>query len=155
MSKNFMPNRASTEPKEYEEKVIQIKRVSKKSAGGSKIAFTALVLIGNKKGRVGLGLGKALDVSTAVQKAVAVAKRELVTINIKNNTIAYPVEDKYASAKVIMKPAPTGAGIIAGGSVRSVVELAGIKDISAKMLGSNNKICNVRCAISALQKLKS
>jgi small subunit ribosomal protein S5 len=140
--------------KEFEEKVIQIKRVSKKTKGGNKIGFTALVLVGNKKGKVGVALGKASDVSSAVQKAVASAKRELVDVKIKENTISHEVSSKSGSAVVLLKPAPVGSGIIAGGSVRNVVELAGIKDISAKMLGSNNKVENVRATIAALTKLK-
>ncbi len=144
----------SAQQKEYEEKVIQIKRVSKKTRGGNKIGFSALVVIGNKKGKVGVGLGKASDVSSAVQKAVASAKRSLIDVKIKENTIAHEVSSKSGSATVLLKPAPEGSGIIAGGSVRSVVELAGIKDISAKMLGSNNKLENVRCAIQALSRLK-
>jgi small subunit ribosomal protein S5 len=141
-------------PKEFEEKVIQIKRVSKKTSGGNKSSFTALIVIGNKKGRVGIGLGKAKDVSTAVQKAVTSAKRAAVDIKMKENTIAHERSSKSGSAKVLLMPAPTGSGIIAGGSVRSIVELAGIKDISAKMLGSNNKIENLRATVEALQKLR-
>ncbi len=141
-------------PKEFEEKVIQIKRVSKKTRGGNKIGFTALVVIGDKKGKVGTAIGKASDVSSAVQKAVTAAKRDMVTIKIKENTIAHEVSCKYDSAEVLLKPAPKGSGVIAGGSVRSVVELAGIQDISGKMLGSNNKVTNVRCTINALLKLK-
>ncbi|HLC93757.1 MAG TPA: 30S ribosomal protein S5 [Patescibacteria group bacterium] len=141
-------------PKEYEEKVIQIKRVSKKTRGGNKIGFTALVVIGNKGGKVGTGLGKATDVTSAVQKAVQTAKNNMVTVKLKGSTIAHEVEDKYGASRIILKPAPEGSGIIAGGSVRSVVELAGIKDISAKILGSNNKVGNVRCTLSALGKLK-
>lgn len=148
-------NPADNVQKEFDEKVIQIKRVSKKTRGGNKIGFTALLVVGNKKGKVGVGLGKATDVSSAVQKAVAVAKRNLVEIKIKDNTIAHEVWCKSGSAEVLLKPAPKGSGIIAGGSVRTVAELAGIKDISGKMLGSNNKIENVRCAIKALQKLKA
>ncbi|OGC70072.1 30S ribosomal protein S5 [candidate division WWE3 bacterium RIFOXYC1_FULL_39_7] len=140
---------------EYIENVIQIKRVSKKTQGGSNVSFTALVVIGNKNGTVGTGYGKGKDVTTAISKAIAKAKKELVTVFIKDGTIVHEVLESYGSANVLLKPAPKGAGIIAGGSVRTVVELAGIKDISAKMLGSNNKICNIRCTLKALQKFKS
>lgn len=140
--------------KEFEERVIQIKRVSKKTRGGNKIGFTALVVIGDRKGRVGSGLGKAPDVTSAIHKAIAMAKKEVATVNLKQNTIPHEIEDKYKSAKVLLKPAPEGSGIIAGGAVRDVVDLVGIKDISAKMIGSSNKVCNVRCTISALRKLK-
>ncbi len=142
------------QPKEFEEHVIQIKRVSKKSKGGSSISFTALVVIGDKKGRVGAGYGKALDVATAVQKAVLKAKKEMIRVNLKESTISHEVSASYGSATVFLKPAPKGSGIIAGGSVRTVVGMAGIKDISSKMLGSNNKISNVRCTIKALSKVR-
>ena len=141
--------------REFEEKVIQIKRVSKKTSGGNSIGFSALVVVGDKKGRAGVGLGKAKDVSSAVQKAVTQAKRNMVKINLKNTTIAHEVHSKFGSAVVFLKPAPKGSGIIAGGAVRVVLELAGIKDISAKMLGSNNRSSNLKCALEALKKLKS
>ena len=122
-------------PKEFDERVIQIRRVSKKTKGGNKIGFTALVVIGDKKGRVGSGYGKASDVSTAVQKAITQAKNTVTKIKLKDTTIPHEVEAKYGSAKVKLMPAPRGSGIIAGGSIRTVVELAGIKDISSKMIG--------------------
>ena len=126
--------------KEYEERVIQIKRVSKKTKGGNKIGFTALVVIGNKKGKVGIGLGKSESVASAIRKAIQRAKDSVVEIDLKGN--------------ILLRPAPEGSGIIAGGSVRDVVELVGLKDISAKMLGSNNKNNNVKCAIQALEMLR-
>ncbi len=141
--------------KEYEEKVIQVKRVSKKTKGGNVSSFSALVVIGDKKGKVGSGIGKAKDVASAVQRAVSQAKREMIVIKMKESTISHEVRAKRGSAMVFLKPAPKGSGIIAGGSVRSVVELAGIRDISGKMLGSNNKANNVRCTLDALQKLKA
>jgi small subunit ribosomal protein S5 len=140
--------------KDFEEKVIQVKRVSKKTKGGNQIGFSALVVIGDKKGKVGSGLGKALDVQGAVQKAVSSARKNMIVVKMKESTIAHEVEAKYDAAKVLLKPAPKGSGVIAGGAVRNVLELAGVKDISAKMLGSNNKSCNVQCTIEALQKLK-
>ena len=139
---------------EFEEKVVEIRRVSKKTRGGNSIGFTALAVVGDKKGQVGIGYGKAKDVSSAVSKAIAIGKKSLVNIKLRGDTIPYRVQDKYGSAKVLLMPAPKGSGIIAGGTVRIIVELAGIKDISAKMLGSNNKICNVRCTLKALQKFK-
>lgn len=140
--------------KELQEKVLDIRRVSKKTTGGSNIGFTALVVVGDKAGRIGSGYGKARDVSTAIHKAVSKAKTNIVNVSIKDGTIAHPVTAKLGAAKVFLKPAPAGAGIIAGGSIRVVVDLAGVENISAKMLGSNNKILNVRCTIKALQKLK-
>jgi small subunit ribosomal protein S5 len=111
-------------------------------------------VIGNKKGKIGTGLGKGLDVSSAVQKALSNARKNLIDIKFTGSTIAYEVSEKYGSAKVLLKPAPEGSGIVAGGAVRSIVELAGIKDITGKMLGSNNKICNVLCTLDALKKLR-
>lgn len=142
------------EDSEFVERVIQIKRVSKKTSGGNTISFASLVVVGDMKGRVGVGYGKARDVSTAIAKGIGSAKKNLINVNIKDGTIAHEVHDSYSSADVLLKPATKGAGVIAGGTVRVVVELAGIKDISAKMLGSSNKICNIRCTINALKKLK-
>ncbi len=140
--------------KEFEERVYHIKRVSKKTTGGNAIGFTALAVVGDFKGKVGAALGKSKDVSRAIQKAVNKAKDNVVEVNLKNTTIPHEVIHKYAAARVLLKPAPKGSGIIAGGPVRVVLELAGVKDVSAKMLGSSNKLANVRCTIQALRKLK-
>lgn len=139
---------------EMEEKVIEIRRVSKKTKGGNTIAFAVLVVVGNKNGRVGIGYGKAPDVATSINKAVGKAKKSMVNVKLNGPTISHEVLAKYGSAKVLLKPAPKGTGIIAGGAVRAVLDLAGVKDISAKMIGANNKISNVRCALNALKKLK-
>lgn len=149
--RNFTPR----EPKEFEERVIQIKRVSKKTKGGNKIGFTALVVIGDRKGRVGAALGKAPNVSSAIQKALTKAKDDVVTVNLNGQTIPHEIKRKLKGSRILMKPAPKGSGIIAGGTVRDVLELAGIKDASAKMLGSSNKQANVMCAISALASMRS
>ena len=117
---------------EFDERVLQIRRVSKKTRGGNTIGFTALAVVGDKNGRVGFGYGKAPDVSGAISKAITLAKRDIVNIKVNEGTISHNVSAKFGSAKVLLKPAPKGSGIIAGGSIRSVVELAGIKDISAK-----------------------
>lgn len=140
--------------KELQEEVIELKRVSKKTSGGSKMGFTALVVVGNKKGRVGSGVGKATDVPSAIQKALTKARRSMVDVKLKGTTIAHQISFKYGAAEVFLKPAPKGSGIIAGGSVRKVLGAVGIRDVSAKMLGSNNKISNVKCTIGALKKLK-
>ena len=140
--------------KELQEEVIELKRVSKKTSGGSKMGFTALVVVGNKKGRVGSGVGKATDVPSAIQKALTKARRSMVDVKLKGTTIAHQISFKYGEAEVFLKPAPKGSGIIAGGSVRKVLGAVGIRDVSAKMLGSNNKISNVKCTIGALKKLK-
>lgn len=139
---------------EFEEKIIEIKRVSKKTKGGNAIGFTVLVVVGNRAGKVGYGYGKAKNVADAIGKAVSSAKTKIHEIKINNKTISHEVSAKVGASKIFLKPAPEGAGIIAGGPVRVVVDLAGIKDISSKVLGSNNKLSNVRCTISALEKLK-
>jgi len=139
---------------EFEEKVVQVSRVSKKRAGGSKISFSVLVVVGNKKGQVGVGLGKAPNVSLAVSKATAYAKKHLVTVPLKGTTIPHEVRVKRGAAKVLIKPAPPGSGVIAGGAVRAVVELAGIMDISSKVLGTKNQASNVYATLEALKKLR-
>jgi small subunit ribosomal protein S5 len=139
---------------EFSEKVIQVNRVSKKTKGGNRIAFSVLVVVGDKKGRVGVGLGKALDVLSAVRKAVAYAKKHLIQVPMAKTTIPHEVRIKVGAAKILLKPAPPGTGIRAGGSVRAVVEAAGIKDIVSKILGTDNKASNVYATFKALRKLK-
>lgn len=149
-----MAKRGYKQEKEYIEKVIDIKRVSKKTKGGDQMGFTALVVVGNKEGTIGTGLAKSKDVVSAIKKSVKRAHSNLVEVKTQDDTIAHEVEAKYGGAKVKIKPAPEGTGLIAGGSVRVVLELAGVKDASAKMLGSGNKTSNVRCTIKALRKLR-
>ena len=139
---------------EFEEKIIEIKRVSKKIKGGNTIGFAVLVVVGDRDGRVGYGYGKALNVADAIGKAVSSAKKNTYSVKLAGKTISHQVEAKVGASKVLLKPAPEGAGVIAGGSVRTVLELAGIRDISSKVLGSNNKLLNVRCTLKALKKLK-
>lgn len=140
--------------KEFEEKVVQINRVSKKTKGGNKIRFSALIVVGDRKGRVGVGHGKSEDISRAIAKAVTYAKKRLITVPIKNGTIAHEIRIKEGAAEVLLKPAPAGSGIIAGGAVRNVVELAGIKNISSKILGTGNKASNIYATFEALKKLE-
>jgi len=142
------------ENSEFTEKVIQVNRVSKKTAGGNKIGFSILMVVGDKKGRVGVGLGKAADVSSAIKKAASYAKKHLITVPIVNTTIPHQVRIKQGAAIVLLKPAPPGSGIRAGGSVRAVVEAAGISNIVSKILGTDNKASNVYATHSALKKLK-
>ncbi len=139
---------------EFEEKIIEIKRVSKKIKGGSAIGFSVLVVVGNRDGKVGYGFGKAQNVADAIRKAINSAKKKMYNVKISGKTISHEVTAKIGASKVLLKPAPEGTGVIAGGSVRIVMELAGVKDISSKVLGSNNKLLNVRCAIKALNELK-
>lgn len=139
---------------EFEEKVVEIKRVSKKTTGGDKMGFSALVVIGNKSGKIGIGLAKAIDVQSAVKKSVSYANRSIVDLKISGETLPHEVSAKTGASRILIKPAPEGSGLIAGGTVRTVLELAGIKNASAKILGSNNKTLNARCTLKALQKLK-
>lgn len=142
-------------PSEFEEKVVQVNRVSKKTKGGNKIGFSVLVVVGDKKGRVGAGLGGAPDVSSAVKKAVLYARKHLITVPLNKTTIPHEIYVKLGAAKIMMKPAPAGTGVIAGGPVRAVVEAAGIRDIVSKILGTNNKASNVYATMEALKKLKA
>lgn len=139
---------------EFEEQVIQVKRVSKKTKGGNQISFTALIVVGDRKGRVGVGLGKALEVRPAIQKAIIYAKKHLISVPLKGTTIPHDIRVKKGAAKILLKPAPEGSGLIAGGAVRTVVSLAGIKDISSKVLGTGNKASNVYATLEALKKLR-
>ncbi|MBI3560028.1 30S ribosomal protein S5 [Candidatus Gottesmanbacteria bacterium] len=139
---------------EFAEKVVQVNRVSKKTKGGNKIGFSVLVVVGDKKGRVGVGLGQAPDVSSAVKKAVSYAKKHQITVPMNGRTIPHHVYVKLGAAKILLKPAPPGTGVIAGGAVRAVVEAAGIRDISSKILGSKNQASNVYATMEALKQLK-
>lgn len=143
----------SQEPKEFEETVVEIKRVSKKTKGGNTIRFSALVVVGDKKGKVGIGLSKAPDVSSAIRKSIESAKRRMVTIPLRGTTVPYSVEEKFSAAHVLVKPAPPGSGIIAGGPVRIVLEAAGVKDAVAKVMGTSNKVSNVYAALRALDTI--
>ncbi|MFA6171053.1 MAG: 30S ribosomal protein S5 [Patescibacteria group bacterium] len=139
---------------EYDQKIIDIARVTRVMAGGKRMRFRACVAIGNKAGTVGIGVAKGADVSGAVTKAVNKAKKNLIKIKIVNDTIPHEVRVKVGAAKLMFKPAKTGRGVIAGGAVRAVIELAGIKNIVSKILGTNNKLNNVKCAIEGLRSLK-
>jgi len=137
----------------FEEQIVQVNRVSKKTQGGNKVGFGVLVVVGDKKGRVGVGLGKAGDVSSAIKKGVVAAKKHAILVPIINGTIPFEFYLKLGAAKVLLKPAPSGSGVIAGGAVRSVVSLAGIQNISSKVLGTDNKASNVYATIEALKRL--
>lgn len=137
----------------FEEKIVQVNRVSKKTKGGNKIGFSTLAVVGDKKGKVGVGLGKAADVSSAIKKAVAFAKKHTIEIPIINGTIPFGINVKLGAARVMLKPAPRGSGVIAGGAVRSVVAVAGIENISSKVMGTKNQASNVYAAMEALRRL--
>lgn len=140
---------------EFEEVIVNIGRVTKVVKGGRRFRFTALVVIGNKKGHVGYGFGKAKEVPDAIKKAVDDAFKNIVYVSMKGSTIAHDIELKYNASKILLKPASEGTGVIAGGATRAVVELAGIKDILTKSLGSNNPANVVRATINALSMLKA
>lgn len=145
---NYQP-----EVKEFEETIVQINRISKKTKGGNQIRFSALIVVGDKKGKVGIGLSKAGDVRGAISKAISKAKRNLIIIPLKGTTIPYSTVEKFSAAKVVLKPAPPGSGIIAGGPMRVVLEAAGVRDASGKILGTKNKISNVYATLEALKTI--
>ena len=151
-SKNFMRPRghdAEKRDSEFEERVIEVRRVARTVKGGRRIRFRALVVIGNKKGKVGAGIAKANDVTEAVKKAVTSAKKNIIIVPIIDGTIPYETTTKFASAVVMLRPATSGTSIVAGGSVRAVAELAGITDLLSKMMGSANKLNNVLATLKA------
>ncbi len=139
---------------EYEEKVIRVSRVSKKTKGGDQMGFSVLMVVGDRKGRVGVGLGKAKDVVSSIRKGARRAKKDMIEVPIKDTTIPFQMRGKHGAGEVLLKPASQGSGVIAGGPVRAVVEAAGIKDISAKILGSDNQASSVYATFDALKKIK-
>lgn len=147
-----MPN--LNKAKEFDEKIVQVNRVSKKTKGGNRIGFSVLMVVGDKKGKVGVGLGKAPSVVSAIRKGVNRAKKHMIKVPITATTIPHQVFIKWGAAKILLKPAPKGTGIIAGGPVRKVIEASGITNIVAKILGTNNQASNVYATIEALKKLQ-
>ena len=154
MQNNRKDNREKT--KTLEELVIEVKSVVKVTQGGRQRRFSATVVVGDRKGTVGIGIGKANEVPDAVKKAIQSANKNLIKVNlIDNRTIAHEITGKQGAAKVLVKPAPAGAGLIAGGAVRAVLELAGVRDISSKSLGARTKLNMAQATIKALKSLKS
>lgn len=143
------------ERSEFDQKVVEVKRVTRVVAGGKRMRFRALVVIGDRKGRVGMGLKKGSDVSESVNKAVNAAKKNMVSLPLVNGTIPHVLNVKYKSSSLMLKPAKPGTGVIAGGAVRQVFDLSGVKNVVCKMLGSNNKVNNVKAVFSAFKKMKS
>lgn len=144
----------NVESEEFFERVVKVNRVSKKTKGGDKRSLSVLVVVGDRKGKVGVGLGKAADVQSAVRKATSYAKKHLIEVSLKGRTIPHQILVKNGAARVLLKPAPVGTGVIAGGAVRVVVEAAGIHDIVSKILGTKNQASNVYATLEALSKLK-
>ncbi|MFA5211377.1 MAG: 30S ribosomal protein S5 [Patescibacteria group bacterium] len=155
---NFKRKKQSNEKKEkpeFDQAIVDLARVTRVTKGGKHLSFRACILIGDRKGRVGYGIQKGKDVQIAVEKALLQAKKNIINIPFNDVTIPHRVEAKFKSGKVMIKPAPKGSGIIAGSSVRMVLELAGVPNASAKLLGkTNNKIVNVKAAFEALQSFK-
>ena len=142
------------EPKEFEESVIKIDRVTKVVKGGRRLRFRATVVIGNRKGKVGIGIGKSQEVTGAIQKAIAKAKKEMITVKLHGSTIPHDLKSKYKSSRILLLPAAPGTGLIAGGTIRKVLELAGVKDILSKSYGTTNKVNNTKGTFVALSKLR-
>ncbi|MDR1894073.1 MAG: 30S ribosomal protein S5 [Spirochaetales bacterium] len=138
---------------EFTEKIIKLNRVAKVVKGGRRFSFSALVVVGDKKGRVGYGFGKANDVSEAIRKGMEKAKKSLIVIPIKNDTLPHEYEGKFKSAKVVMRPASPGTGIIAGGAVRAIMEVGGVKDVLSKSLGSKNSINITKAVFNSLENM--
>ncbi len=142
------------EQPEFDQNIVEISRVTRVMAGGKRLSFRACVVIGDRKGRVGLGVAKAKDVPMAVQKAVKQAEKSMIKIGLREGTITHEVKAKFGSARILLKPAPAGTGIISGGAVRIVLELAGVENIVSKIFGTNNKINNIKATLQALSALK-
>jgi len=139
---------------DFEEAIVNIGRVTKVVKGGRRFRFTALVVVGDKKGTIGFGTGKAKEAPDAIKKALDDAFKRLVKISLKGTTIAHDIEHKYNASRILLKPASKGTGLIAGGATRPVLELAGVKDIIAKSLGSNNPNNLVQATVEALARIK-
>lgn len=142
------------EEKQYDERVINIDRVARVVKGGRRFRFRALVVVGDKKGKVGIGIAKGADVTAAVAKAVEVAKKNFVLVNLYNGTLPHEAEAKVGGSRILIKPASAGTGLIAGGTVRIVLEVAGVHNVLSKSLGSTNKINTAYATVAALQAIE-
>ena len=139
---------------QYEEKVLLIKRVSKKTSGGNYVTFSALVAVGDRKGKVGIGIGRGLEVPPAIQKAITYAKKHLINFPVFKNTLPHEIKLKYKAALILLKPAPQGTGLKVGSVTRVLLDLAGVSNASGKIIGSRNQISNTYAIMEALKKLK-
>ena len=150
---NRRPRRFNREVKEFEERVVQINRISKTVKGGRKMRFAAIVVVGDKKGRVGYGLGKANEVPDAIRKATENAQRNVFRVPLVGTTLPHEVVGNYGAGSVVLRPAATGTGVIAGGAVRAVMELAGVSDVISKCLGSRTAVNVVRATVDGLKSM--
>lgn len=154
-----MPRKEKSQPREpkddFEQRIIDLARVTRVMAGGKRLRFRACMVIGDKNGQIGFGIAKGADVSFAIGKAVAKARKNLIRIPLVNDSIPHVIKVKFKSAKVLLKPAPRGTGIIAGGAVRQVLELGGVPNVVAKILGCNNKVSNVKAVFKAFEDMKT
>ncbi len=155
MKKQEAKRRAEDFGSEFEEKVLYINRCSKVVKGGRKFSFSALVIIGDGQGHIGFGFAKANEVSDAIRKGTEAARKNVLTFEMEGTTIPHEIIVEWDGAKVLLKPAPEGTGVIAGSKVRSVLELGGVKDVVAKSLGSSNPLNQVRATIQALTSLRN
>ncbi|NLI06806.1 MAG: 30S ribosomal protein S5 [Thermotogaceae bacterium] len=149
------PVEKQVEDNEFEERIIEIRRVTKVVAGGKNLSFRVVAIVGNREGKVGLGIGSAREVPTAIRKAVLEAKKNIVEVSIRNETVPHETVGKQDSARIMLKPAGPGTGIIANSPVRAVVELAGVKNILTKSLGSSNTLNMARAALNGLISLRA
>lgn len=159
MAKSSRPDRKRNEhrrePSEYEEATLSVDRVTRVVKGGRRMRFRAIVVVGNKKGKVGLGTGKAAEVQAAVKKAALKAKRSMIRIPLQNGTIPHAIDRKFKAARIRLMPARPGTGVIAGGALRVILEHAGVKNVLSKRYGTGNKLVNAQCVMRALQALRS
>jgi len=153
MKKRRKSGRDQKRDDEFDQKILDLARVTRVMAGGKRMRFRACVVIGNKKGKVAVGVDKGIDVAIAVNKAVNQAKKNMIEVSMVNDTIPHEVYHKLGASKILFRPSRKGRGVIAGGVVRVILEMAGVKNITAKILGTNNKLNNAKCVISALSTL--
>ena len=150
-----MFNKYRQEDKEFQEKVVKIRRVSKKTTGGNYVTFSALVVVGDRKGKVGIGLGRSLEVPPAIHKAISYAKKHMIAVPMRNKTIPHEVRVKFKAALILLKPAPEGTGLKVGSVARVILDLAGVENASGKIIGSRNQIVNTYAIMKALSMLKT